>query len=127
MAQDGTAIQGTFLIDSGASTAVWLTRAFSDAHPEFLSAEQTIEVPKVVAVGGQLSARLGRLPAVRLGTFEISMPLTQFSRNTSGILATPDLAGIIGAQMLRRFTVIFDYTHREMILEPNEHFGEPSV
>lgn len=127
MAQDGTAIQGTFLIDSGATTAVWLTRAFSDAHPEFLSAEETIEVPNVVAVGGELSTRLGRLPAVKLGTFEISMPLTQFSQNTSGILATPDLAGIIGAQMLRRFTVIFDYTHREVILEPNEHFGEPSV
>jgi Aspartyl protease len=127
MAQDGTAIQGTFLIDSGATTAVWLTRAFSDAHPEFLAAEETIEVPNVVAVGGELSARLGRLPAVRLGTFEISMPPTQFSQNTSGILATPHLAGIIGAQMLRRFTVIFDYTHREMILEANEHFSEPSV
>ena len=126
-AQDGTAIQGTFLIDSGATTAVWLTRRFSEAHPEFLSGEQTIEVPNVVAVGGELRARLGRLAAVRLGTFEISMPLTQFSQNTSGILATPDLAGIIGAQTLRRFTVIFDYPHREMILEPNEHFGEPSV
>ena len=127
MAQDGRAIQGTFLIDSGATAAVWLTRAFSDAHPEFLSAEETIEVPNVVAVGGELSARVGRLPAVRLGTFEISMPLTQFSQNASGILATPNLAGIIGAQMLQRFTVIFDYTHREMILEPNEHFSEPSV
>ena len=127
VAQDGRAIQGTFLIDSGATAAVWLTRAFRDAHPEFLSAEETIEVPNVVAVGGELSARVGRLPAVILGTFEISMPLTQFSQNTSGILATPNLAGIIGAQMLQRFTVIFDYTHREMILEPNEHFSEPSV
>ena len=80
-----------------------------------------------VAVGGELSTRVGRLPAVRLGTFEISMPLTQFSRTSSGILATRGLAGIIGAQMLRRFTVIFDYTHREMILEPNGHFSEPPV
>lgn len=127
LAQDGTATRGTFLIDSGATTAVWLTRAFSGAHPEFLLAQETVEVPNVVAVGGELSARLGRLAAVRLGAFEISMPLTQFSQNTSGILATPDLAGIIGAQMLRRFTIIFDYTHREMILEPNEHFSEPCV
>jgi hypothetical protein len=28
--------------------------------------------------------------------------------------------------MLRRFTIIFDYPHREMILEPNEHFGDSS-
>jgi len=124
--QDGTAITGIFLIDSGATTAIWLTKAFSEAHPEFLSAQETIEVPNVIAVGGELSTRLGRVPAIRLGGFLISMPLTQFSQNTSGIWATPDLAGIIGAEMLRRFRVIFDYPHGEMILEPNEHFGDSS-
>ncbi len=126
VAQDGTEVSGVFLIDSGATSALWLTKAFSNAHPEFLSAKDTIEVPNVVAVGGELSARVGWVPAIRLGGFVVSMPFTQFSQNTSGILATPDLAGIIGAQMLRRFTVIFDYAHREMILEPNEHFGDPS-
>ncbi len=55
------------------------------------------------------------------------MPFTQFSQNTSGIFAAPDIMGTIGAQTLRRFTVIFDYPHREMILEPNEHFGDPSA
>ncbi len=126
VAQDGTEVSGVFLIDSGATSALWLTKAFSNAHPGFLSAKDTIEVPNVVAVGGELSARVGWVPAIRLGGFVVSMPFTQFSKNTSGILATPDLAGIIGAQMLRRFTVIFDYAHREMILEPNEHFGDPS-
>jgi hypothetical protein len=126
VAQDGTEVSGVFLIDSGATSALWLTKAFSNAHPEVLSAKDTIEVPNVVAVGGELSARVGWVPAIRLGEFVVSMPFTQFSQNTSGILATPDLAGIIGAQMLRRFTVIFDYAHREMILEPNEHFSDPS-
>jgi len=122
--QDGTAITAAFLVDSGATTAIWLTKAFSVAHPEVLSAQDTTEVPKVVAVGGELSARLGRVQAIRIGGFEVSMPLTQFPQNTSGIFATPDIMGVIGAQMLRRFTVIFDYPHRQMILEPNEHFSD---
>ncbi len=126
VAIDGTAITGVFLVDSGATTAIWLTKAFSNAHPDFLSAQETTEALKVVAVGGELSARVGRVPAIRLGGFVVSMPLTQFSQNTSGIFAAPDITGSIGAQMLRRFTVIFDYPHREMILEPNEHFGDPS-
>jgi hypothetical protein len=74
-------------------------------------------LPNVAAVGGELSARLGRVPAIRLGGFVVSNPLTQFSQNTSGILANPDLAGIIGAQTLRRFRVVFDYAHGEMILD----------
>jgi Aspartyl protease len=126
VAQDGTAITAVFLVDSGATTAIWLTKAFSEAHPEVLSAQDTVEVPKVVAVGGQLSARLGRVQAIRLGGFEVPMPLTQFPQNTSGIFAAPNIMGVIGAQMLRRFTVIFDYPHRQMILEPNEHFGDQS-
>lgn len=124
---DGTAIQGVFLVDSGATTAIWLSRDFSDMHPEFLSAQETVEVPNVVAVGGEFSARLGRVPAVRLGSFLISMPLAQFSQNTAGIFATPGLAGTIGAKTLRHFTVIFDYPHREMILEPNKDFSGPST
>ena len=101
VAIDGTAITGVFLVDSGATTAIWLTKAFSNAHPDFLSAQETTEALKVVAVGGELSARVGRVPAIRLGGFVVSMPLTQFSQNTSGIFAAPDITGSIGAQMLR--------------------------
>jgi hypothetical protein len=115
------------MVDSGATTAIWLSKAFTDAHPEFLSAKETTEIPNVVAVGGEFSSRLGRVPAVRLGGFLISMPLTQFSQNSSGIFASPDVAGTIGAQTLQRFKVIFDYPHMEMILEPNEHFSDPST
>ena len=126
VAQDGTAISGVFLIDSGATTAIWLTKAFSETHPDFQFMPETIQVRNVVAVGGELSTRLGRLPAVRLGGFVVSNPSAQFSQSSSGIFATPGLAGTIGAQMLRRFTVILDYPHMEMILEPNGHFGDPS-
>jgi hypothetical protein len=34
--------------------------------------------------------------------------------------------GVIGAQTLRRFTVIFDYPHHQLILEPNEHISDLS-
>ena len=126
VAQDGTAVTGIFLIDSGATTAIWLTKAFSEAHPEFLSIPETSEVRNVVAVGGELSTRLGRVPAVRLGGFVVTNPSAQFSQNSSGIFATPGLAGTIGAQMLRRFKVVLDYPHMEMILEPNENFDDAS-
>jgi hypothetical protein len=58
-----------------------------------------------------------RVQDIRLGGFVVSMPLTQFSQNTSGIFAVPYITGTIGAQMLRRFTVIFDYPYGQMILE----------
>jgi membrane-associated protease RseP (regulator of RpoE activity) len=41
------------------------------------------------------------------------------------VLSGGDYAGILGGEILRRFTVIFDYSRRRMILEPNAHFDQP--
>jgi hypothetical protein len=117
---DGTAIPGTFIVDSGATTAIWLTKGFNDAHPELLAAQESTEKHSVVVVGGDVNASVGHVWAIRLGGFVVPMPPTQFLQNTSGIFAAPGLAGTIGAQMLSRFKVIFDYTHGEMILESRE-------
>src|SRR5207237_892827 len=52
-------------------------------------------------------------------------PITNFSTAKAGILAQSDMAGIIGGEILRRFTVIFDYPRKQLILEPNARFAEP--
>jgi hypothetical protein len=39
--------------------------------------------------------------------------------------ANPDDQRKIGGEVLRRFTVIFDYPHQRIILEPNRNFPEP--
>jgi Aspartyl protease len=121
---DGKSITGVFLVDTGSMTGLWLTKAFSDAHPELLSAEKTTEAASGVAVGGEIRFRIGRVPAIRLGEFVVQEPITKFSQNTSGLFAGRHLAGIIGAQVLWQFTVIFDYPHRQMILQPNTRFGD---
>ena len=123
IAPDGTVIGGTFLIDTGSASALWLTKSFTDAHPELLAAE-TVEAPSVVAVGGEIKARVGLVGAIQLGDFAVQQPVTRFSQNTSGLFANSGLAGAIGGQTLCHFTVIFDYSRRQMILEPNAHFGD---
>lgn len=122
---EGDSITGTFLVDTGSTTGFWLTKEFSDAHPELFSIEKMIEVASVTAVGGEIRSRAGQVCALRLGDFVIQGPTARFSQNTSGLFAMHDLAGIIGAQVLSRFTVIFDYHDGQMILEPNAHFGDP--
>ena len=124
LAPDGTSIAGIFLVDTGATTGLWLSKAFSHAHPELL-AEDAVEVPSVIAVGGEVRSRVGQVPAIRLGGFVVCNPMTQFSQNISGMFAMPQVAGTIGAEFLRRFTVIFDYPHRQMILQSNANFCYP--
>ena len=37
----------------------------------------------------------------------------------------PDLDGLLGIEILRRFTVTFDYAGRKLYLEPNRAFSTP--
>ena len=52
----------------------------------------------------------------------IDQPVGAFSSGSLPADGDPHIAGEIGAQLLRRFTVIFDFPRHEMILEPNNDF-----
>jgi C-terminal processing protease CtpA/Prc len=48
-----------------------------------------------------------------------------FSQSRAGTLAEHGYGGIVGSEILRRFTATFDYPDTRLLLEPNAHFGEP--
>jgi hypothetical protein len=52
-------------------------------------------------------------------------PVADFSTDTKGVTATTNYDGTIGGDILRRFTVILDYSRQQMILQPNSTFGDP--
>ncbi|MGH9821723.1 MAG: PDZ domain-containing protein, partial [Blastocatellia bacterium] len=52
-------------------------------------------------------------------------PIASFSEDAEGEGATTGYAGVIGGEFLRRLKVIFDYSHRRLIVEPNSHIDEP--
>ena len=67
---------------------------------------------------------IGRVNNVKLGRFVIDHPITHFSQATQGDYASAKYDGLIGGEILQRFKFIFDYSRRQMMLEPNSHFAE---
>lgn len=59
----------------------------------------------------------------QIGRFAVDEPVTAFVE--TGEIAETGKAGNIGARLLRRFRVIFDYSRRRMILELNSNAAEP--
>jgi len=76
-------------------------------------------------VGGTAKAFSGRVKTIRLGSFQLENSVAKFSRATRGDDASASYDGLIGGDILRRFKVVFDYSRRRMILEPNAQFSEP--
>ena len=121
---NGRSAEGRFLIDTGWRSALSFTSPFVRAQG-LPGAVRAISATSGVGIGGPVVSRIGRIGALQLGKFRIENPFVEFSETSNGVLADPGMAGIIGAEVLRRFKVTFDYQRGRMILASNAHFNEP--
>lgn len=121
---NGERVAGKFLIDTGWRAALSLNAPFALDH-KLRIITTTIVATTGVGIGGPVTDAVGRISALEIGRYAIKTPITNFSETTSGLQAQNDFAGIIGAEVLRRFTVVFDYPQRRMFLQPNAQFDEP--
>jgi hypothetical protein len=117
-------IEAKFEIDSGSTGAILLNTPFVKNHKLLASAPKTVQT-NIGGVGDAAKMLIGRVKSLRLGQFAIDHPITRLSQATQGDYASSKYDGLIGGEILRRFKVIFDYSRRRMILEPNAHFAEP--
>ncbi len=118
------AIEGEFVIDSGSNFPLILLPSFVERHQVRESLPAALSVFGR-GVGGEIMMPLGRAQQLQLGRFKISQPVTALPRD--GTFGASGKAGNIGAAILRRFKVVFDYSRSRVILEPNERFADPYV
>jgi PDZ domain len=115
------AVRGNFLIDGGANTFADLYKVFSDAHGIPPRGMKLLDEPGT-STGGRTQSRDGRADRIDLGPYSIRNPPITFAQDTEGLMAAKDYAGLIGAEFLRRFTVVFDNSHKHMLLTPNRRY-----
>jgi hypothetical protein len=111
------------LVDTGASHALALDR----------SSSEKIELPnKYISaslgrgLSGEIVGNIGRIDKVELGENTLEGVITiypgvAFRASENG----KTRHGSIGGEMLKKFTVIFDFVHMAMHLKPNKSFHQP--
>jgi membrane-associated protease RseP (regulator of RpoE activity) len=70
-------------------------------------------------VGGAARGLLARGKVLRLGTVEVAGPVMELSLQTKGWFTDPYVAGNVGAGVLKRFNITFDYGNQRLIFERN--------
>lgn len=119
-------IEAQLLIDTGAvMTTIILNRPFVEKHNLLPTAGKKFLDRSFPGLGGETKQILSRATVVQLGALNIQKPTVTLSQDAQGALASSDYDGIIGGELLRRFKVIFDAAHNQLILEPNTFFSEP--
>jgi PDZ domain/Aspartyl protease len=118
-------LSANFLIDGGANSYVDLYKPFSDTHHLPPPAMKLLDDPGSSA-GGATQSRDGRAERITVGPYSIEKPPITFAQGTEGLMAAKDHAGLIGAQFLERFTVVFDNRSKRLWLTPNHSYGDPA-
>jgi hypothetical protein len=118
---NGKALEGDFAVDTALNASIVISGKFGQAHHLHFGRAKTIPATDL-ELGEVQQPVFARIMQVNLGPYEIRDPIAVFSRGDSPADVKSRLAGRLGAGLLRRFTVTFDYPHQRLILDPNSDF-----
>lgn len=110
------------LIDTGLSDGLWLLN-----KPAKVEEMNTVYDFLGVGLGGEIFGKRARYSNIKINDFLIDRPIVSFpdtiAFSIKNIFAERD--GSIGGELLKRFTLLFDYVHEKVYLKPNRNFYEP--
>lgn len=121
---DADEIPAKLLIDVGNSDAIWF----------FQNVSKAIKVPEKSfddflgrGFSGDVEGKRARIPKFMISKFEFENPIAAFPDSSSirNVRIVPDRVGSVGGEVLRRFTVVFDYQNGKMFLRKNSDFDDP--
>jgi hypothetical protein len=126
--QGAAPVEGIFLIDCPHPGTIIMNTPFVRDNGLLDAARKNL--PRLVTqfaegVGGKSEILHGRITEVKLGPFPLREVVVAFSQAKAGSLARPEFAGILGAEILRRFRVVLDFSRERMILEPKASLSQP--
>jgi predicted aspartyl protease len=121
----GGIAEGTFEFDTGQVGALTLTNPFVSQNKLLESSQKTLQITTGAILPGRVNARVSRVGAIQLGRFVIKEPVTSIAQGAQDAGVESGKAGLIGGEILSRFTVIVDYTRARVILEANSQFESP--
>lgn len=111
-----------FFVETALNAPVVFDSKFLTAH--HMNGERGRTIASADPFTGEPGAMLGRLRTFQIGKNTIDDVLGIYSSQPFPLSDTP-VAGAIGSLVLRRFTLILDFPHHQLMLQPNSHFGDP--
>lgn len=112
------------LIDIGNTDAVWL----------FENKQKSINIPQKnfddylgKGFSGDVEGKRAQIKKFTFSKFEFNNPIVAFPDSTSltNVRMVKDRSGSVGAEILKRFNLVFDYSNQQLFLKKNRLFNTP--
>ncbi|WP_035558652.1 aspartyl protease family protein [Hymenobacter sp. IS2118] len=111
------------VLDTGASHALSIE---TDSDPRLSLPTQRLPADLGRGLTGLVEGYLGRVRALQLGRYTMPAVLTSYP-NAADVHRRIEVQrnGNIGYELLKRFYLIIDYPHQQLLLRPNTKFRQP--
>lgn len=121
---DNAEIPVKLLIDIGNSDALWL---FQNTSEKIKVPEKNFEDYLGQGFSGDVEGKRAQIKEFTMSKFEFHNPVIAFPDTISirNVTMVKDRAGSVGAEILKRFLVLFDYPNQILFLKKNKEFDYP--
>lgn len=116
-------LKAKLLIDTGNSDAVWL---FKEKNTQIQVPEINLDDYLGRGFSGDVFGYRGRIPKFSINDLAFNSPIIAFpnATETTQIDAIENRLGSVGSELMKRFTVYFDYQNNNMYLKKNSFFND---
>ncbi|WP_027384719.1 aspartyl protease family protein [Epilithonimonas caeni] len=112
------------LLDLGNTDSVWL---FPTLIKDFIYNRPNIDDFLGRGFSGDIFGKRSRINSLSIGDFRLDKPIASMPDEFSiqHLKLVKDRKGSIGSEILRRFSVIFDYSGNKIYFKANQHLNDP--
>ena len=116
-------IESRFYFDTGAGLCALFSTDFT-TDSAILDPRKKQYLTRAQGLGGKATMRLTTIRELKLGPYRFHHVPTYIFDDTYNVTSYPNLCGLIGNDILRRFNVILNYDRRYISLTPNSHYRD---
>lgn len=121
--RDEKSIASRFLFDLGAGLCMLFSREFAD-DSNFIDKKRKRYPKEGEGLGGKIDMELTVIKEVKLGPYRFkNVPVFIFADDFN-VTNYPNMGGLLGNDIMRRFNVILNYPRKEIYITPNKHYNE---
>jgi hypothetical protein len=122
--KDKRKIDFNFYFDTGAGLCFLMSDRFANDSGILLSKRKPVYT-QAEGMGGKLQMRLTVIKMLQLGRYKFRNVPTFLYSDEYNVTSYPNVGGLLGNDLLRRFNLTLNYPRREIHLLPNSHFTDP--
>ncbi|CAM1368494.1 aspartyl protease family protein [Tenacibaculum xiamenense] len=120
---NGEKFTGPILFDSGAGLTLLVNTPFVNKNNIRNKAGKSIR-NESEGLGSSSISEIIKIKSLTIGNHTFKNLTVSLSNSDGGVTAMPEFMGIMGAKIIKRFTIVLDYEKKELYLKPNKHYAE---